>query len=500
MQIKKYRASTTREALEQIKRELGEEAFVLETKQVRTGGFLGFGSETQIEISAVMPKTNETQTAPKKSTISMTSPKFLRLNENTSAKPSNTSNTAVSNLSNKTNTGSNAVSGKSAPAVLPTVGASNAAVIKETMNKSSHDSSNKIEISPEAPRLVHPKKETPKESGAALVAALSSAAAKPATETANNLSLNPIQNELERLRGELREVKFSLNTFSMRNLAVFNPSKLSFEVPAELYDSPFYEAYLELLATGLQAETARDLICRIIPTYRHLNFRDKFLAANTLLSSIASLVEFSEDPLNSPSQSILTMVGSTGVGKTTTLAKIAARIALRERRRVELVTLDTYRIAAVEQLKTYAEIIGAGCHVARTALELEAILNRLPEDSKVLIDTTGRNPHDLADQLELMDYLRYREDIYKCLVLQATTHPHDAAVAVKKYALYGTNCLTLTKLDETTRPGSCVNIAADSDLPLVYLCAGQRVPEDLELATPESLVAKILPSLQPTAN
>jgi flagellar biosynthesis protein FlhF len=185
------------------------------------------------------------------------------------------------------------------------------------------------------------------------------------------------------------------------------------------------------------------------------------------------------------------VIGSTGVGKTTTVAKLAARIALEERRRVELVTLDTYRIAAVEQLKTYAEIIGAGCHVVRSVLELDVLIRRFPAEATVLIDTTGRNPHDLADQHELSDYLKRHTEIRKCLAVQATTHPIDAIAAVKKFEMYGADCLAITKLDETTRPGAMLELLAECGLPLTYLCMGQRVPEDIKVATPENFAARI---------
>jgi flagellar biosynthesis protein FlhF len=94
--------------------------------------------------------------------------------------------------------------------------------------------------------------------------------------------------------------------------------------------------------------------------------------------------------------------------------------------------------------------------------------------------------------MELADYLRANDDMLKCLVLQATTHPTDAQVAARKFALFGANRLVITKLDETARPGAAVGTAADSALPLVYLCAGQRVPEDLERATPETFNARVL--------
>src|SRR5207249_9933077 len=135
--------------------------------------------------------------------------------------------------------------------------------------------------------------------------------------------------------------------------------------------------------------------------------------------AVSSLIKFQPDIMRRGEPFVMALVGSTGVGKTTTVAKLAAHVALYKHRRVELVTLDTYRIAAVEQLKTYSEIIGAGCHVVRSVLELDAVLQRLPAEATVLIDTTGRNPHDLADQYEVSDYLRQKLTIRKCLAIQA---------------------------------------------------------------------------------
>jgi flagellar biosynthesis protein FlhF len=228
----------------------------------------------------------------------------------------------------------------------------------------------------------------------------------------------------------------------------------------------------------------------IIHPYRENLLRDDQLSERSLVMGLSSAIKFEPDVVQS--NPIVAVIGSTGVGKTTTIAKLAARAALYDKKRVELVTLDTYRIAAVDQLKTYAEIIGAGCHVVRSVFELDAVIRRLPADACILIDTTGRSPHDLADQYELSDYLRQRSEIRKCLVVQAATHPIDASATIKKFGLYGADCLAVTKLDETTRPGAILQAIAENDLPLSYFCSGQRVPEDLQVATAEALANRIL--------
>jgi flagellar biosynthesis protein FlhF len=110
----------------------------------------------------------------------------------------------------------------------------------------------------------------------------------------------------------------------------------------------------------------------------------------------------------------------------------------------------------------------------------------------VFIDTTGRSPHDLADQHEVSDYLSSRPDISKCLVLPATYNPTDAANTIEKFGVYGPDCVAVTKVDETLRPGSIIDVLFEYDLPLSFLCTGQRVPEDIAEASAEFIAGEIL--------
>lgn len=470
MNVKKYRAASTREALEKIKNDLGENALVIETKQVRRNGFLGFGVGTQIEISAAAPsETNFTASNKRKEKIP--SNRILNLTDDAVAAPSfkPQKETAKDSLM----------------AALSARATNSSIIEKEVIDDSKIVSKEfkqlipkfeAVEISSDAPRVVHPKRETNKTPENQPVAAI---------ETNAN-------RELELLRAELREIKFSVSSFANRQKANVWQSEVNLDLFDEIFESPFYETYMELSETGIPNEFARTIISEIIPHYRERFFETNQLSQAALFGWVSSQVKFSPDALQSGSKTILAIIGATGVGKTTTIAKLAARAALKERRRVELVTLDTYRIAAVEQLKTYAEIIGAGCHVVRSVLELDAILSRMPEDAIVLIDTTGKNPHDLADQYELSDYLSQHKEIRKCLAVQATTHPADAIAGIRKFEMYGADSLILTKMDETLRPGAILETITESALPISYICHGQRVPEDLQMATPETLTNRIL--------
>lgn len=455
MNVKKYRAASTREALEKIKNELGENALVLETRQVRAGGFLGFGAGTQIEISAAVP--GEPKSKKEKPVHSN---RILNLTDDTVAAPFPKKATVDSR--------SNLMAALSARTNAPVAEPLHAELL--TANAATVET---VEISTEAPKVVHARKEFVR---------------APEKESANDAA----GRELELLRAELREIKFSMNSFAGRQTVGTWPKEAQLDLVDEIFESPFYETFMELTETGISNELARTIIAEIIPIYRDRDIRADQLPNVALFRMISEKIRFVDDAVTSKDTNVLAIIGPTGVGKTTTIAKLAARAALKERRRVELVTLDTYRIAAVEQLKTYAEIIGAGCHVVRSVLELDALLAKLPDDALVLIDTTGKNPHDLADQYELSDYLRQRSGIRKCLAVQATTHPVDAVAAIRKFEMYGADSLVLTKIDETLRPGALLEIVLESALPVAYLSHGQRVPEDLLTATPETMTNRIL--------
>ena len=474
MNVKKYRATTTREALEMIKQDLGEGAFVLDTKRVRTGGFLGLRSSMQMEVSAASPTPDDEPKVKQKAKTTSPSHRLLNLTDDTIAVPQASGKT-------KYDPRETIMTALAARAV------SSDDLEKSALRNQPASEAQKIEtveINSEAPRFVHPKKPIsiqflPEQNA-------------PSTGAGENAYPSLSHRDFESLRAEMREMKFSLGAFAGRQNVNSSQIDIDPSLPVEISDPPFREVYDELTATGVSADLACKFVKGIVSVYNNDSVRKDQLAKMALFQAVSSTIRFEPDPLQRQEANILAIVGATGVGKTTTVAKLAARVALYEHRPVELVTLDTYRIAAVEQLKTYAEIIGAGCHVVRSVFELDAVLRRLPSDATVLIDTTGRNPHDLADQFELSDYLRQRSEIRKCLVVQATTHPIDASAAIKKFEMYGVDCLAVTKLDETLRPGAIIETINESGLPLAYFCTGQRVPEDLQIATTESLTSRIL--------
>lgn len=179
---------------------------------------------------------------------------------------------------------------------------------------------------------------------------------------------------------------------------------------------------------------------------------------------------------------ILILVGPTGVGKTTTLAKLAARYALTLKERVGLITIDHFRIGAVEQLKAYAEIIDLPLEVVITPADLGGALGRLQDCERILVDTAGRSTGNLNQIDELSAYVELLLPAEIHLVISATTRWQDIRHIAGSFMKLQYNRLLVTKLDETVSYGAVLNGAYHTGLPLVYLTDGQSVPDRLRLA------------------
>jgi flagellar biosynthesis protein FlhF len=184
------------------------------------------------------------------------------------------------------------------------------------------------------------------------------------------------------------------------------------------------------------------------------------------------------------------MIGPTGVGKTTTIAKIAARALLDSRLKVSLVTVDTYRIGATEHIGRYGEIMGAPTHVARDAATLAEALARSADADLVLVDTAGRpDAPSIAAQTALLHTV---PDIELHLVLSAASGAREIRAAAKRYEKVGVHRLIFSKLDEADGPGSVLSAAAAVTAPVSCIADGQRVPDDIHSAAGPRLIDLII--------
>ncbi len=191
------------------------------------------------------------------------------------------------------------------------------------------------------------------------------------------------------------------------------------------------------------------------------------------------------------SPQIVALVGPTGVGKTTTIAKLAANHRLRENHRVGLITVDTYRIAAVEQLKTYAEIIDLPMEVVSSPTEMRAALEKLGNLDLILIDTAGRSPLDEIRLRELKAIIHEAKPHEIHLVLSVVAGASSLSRSLATFREVGITSLLLTKLDEAPTLGALWSVIK-TGLPLSYVTDGQDVPDDIALADALSLSREIL--------
>jgi flagellar biosynthesis protein FlhF len=189
---------------------------------------------------------------------------------------------------------------------------------------------------------------------------------------------------------------------------------------------------------------------------------------------------------------VVALVGQTGVGKTTTIAKLAANFRLRDKRKVGLITVDTYRIAAVEQLRTYAEIIDLPMQVVSTPREMRQAVERMTDLDLVLLDTAGRSPRDEVRIQELKVFLAEAGADEVHLVLSAVAGATALCRTAEHFAAAGTTALLLTKLDEAGTLGHLLPLFRSCPLPLSYLTDGQVVPDDISPARPDRVARCIL--------
>jgi flagellar biosynthesis protein FlhF len=260
-------------------------------------------------------------------------------------------------------------------------------------------------------------------------------------------------------------------------------------LPPALFDQ-FLALTNQELCPDLADRIARQVAHGLDPQLLH----EPHAVRQAFLGELAGLVACAAIGSKSPDHRPLTvaLVGSTGVGKTTTLAKLAAISKLQDSRSVGLVTADTYRIAAVDQLRTYADIVGLPVHVARTPVEMLDAAHNLRDRDLVLIDTAGRGQRDAPRIAELRRFLRAAEPHETHLVLAATGSEKLLLEEWEAFAPLGVDRIMLTKLDQAVSFGPLFNVLHRIKKPVSYLATGQEVPRHLEPARVRRLAEMLL--------
>lgn len=419
MELKTYRARTMREALMLVRRELGPDAAVLHTREIRSSRLFGLlQGPSQIEVTAS--------------------------------------------------------AGVNVPSRLPP------RPRREVFDRPIPDAN----PHPAAPS--HP--EAPSQPAAPSLPAVPSPPAALSPPVAPEPP-PPQPREPSQVQGQLSELQDMVKELCRRS-----QGGSRHDWPEELF-----RLFADLLDSELSEELAREFVERIRAEVSGVELADPIL----LKARVARMIE-SDIRVGGPitvtadRRRLVALVGPTGVGKTTTIAKLAAHYRLKEKRRVGLITVDTYRIAAVEQLRTYADIIDLPMQVVSTPREMREAIRQMSDLDLVLMDTAGRSPKDEVKIQELKTFLTEAAADEVHLVLSSVAGGRTLQQTAERFSAVGTTALILTKLDEATGLGNVLPVLRSSELPLSYLTNGQNVPDDIETADAERLTRLVL-GTEPTS-
>lgn len=453
MQIKVFRAATMKEAMTEAKEALGDDVVILHTKKTKDGGIFGYGSKDMYEVTVAIdeetsPKTNRAETSA--SAFSTNAPSDMP-----TIQPPKTvlSMYKMSGTKAGIERAENIASGKK----------DNANNINNTfipmqkediLHKSRIIKAGEFE-KPQTEEKSEDFEDTPKEEKEVSLEGRKEDAEK-----------------IERLEAELAQMKTLLANFMRKES---KDATVSLQEALENHDVE--KRILDAMAaTSGAGETIADAAS---PE-----------AKATLVSFLQKKLKYVDGIELSESgrhTKIVALIGPTGVGKTTTLAKIAAGVALNQGADTALITADTYRVSAVEQLKTYSDILRLPLDIVYNQEELRKSIRKYEDKKLILIDTAGRSQHNEAHLEELKNLLKANSRIEKHLVLSATTKEKDAREIIERFSFCNPKRIIFTKVDETSSLGIILNLLYEKDMALSYLANGQGVPEDITVASPAAL-------------
>lgn len=468
MQIKKYEAPTMQEALDTIKRELGPEAIILQTKKHKKGfGLMGGAS---VEVTAAISD----RALQKKSFVEKVIP------ENQRREYASLSASAQAEVLNDTvDYYQDRQKAKRDKIQVPEP--------RATQARYAEIDSHEVVASPGGGASIQARAHV---SRAAPVPAQTPSQAQGGSSSTGGAS-HSLSLEVQQLKRMIEEMKTAQEESGSLNQGF--ATQLS-STPALL------DAFEHLILSGVDKRFALGLVKKAGFELGDTESNNPDLVMDQIayevmasLDTYHPLANLAPGTRGDQGPMLIALVGPTGVGKTTTLAKIASDAILKKNLRVGLINLDAYKIAAFDQLATYAKILNAPFRSVHTEEELKAALGDFQPLDLVLIDTTGRSQKDVQSLKEMNHLLRtVGKPIQAHLCVSASTRDLEIYDIASKFSVFKPNALVMTKLDESAIFGSIYNASLKSKLPLSYFTVGQRVPEDLEEATRERVAALVM--------
>lgn len=432
----KFRAESLDKAYRAMRKRLGDEAIIVRTTTLKEGGFMGFLARTVVEVTASAPA-SDAATRP----LSTAERKYLE---------------------------AAAASGGTPTASAAPVGS------EERMNdtvsyfqKIISDAQDRVAAAGESPERPGAPARGTGGAKSSIVPFL-----KPRGDAAKNST------DVE-MRQDITEMREMLNV-------------LSAEMPGAGLPQEFVPAYRMLLERGVDRKRAASLVGAAADTDDPSMFRDSRVFTERLKMQVRRSVATTGGITMSPGRcKVVALVGATGVGKTTSLAKLAAIFAVQQRARVAVITSDTYRVAAPEQLRMYANIIDLEMKVVQDRKEMVEAIHGFRGYDMVLLDTAGGSPYNdeqIGDAVQLLEAAKPDEVL---LALSASQALEDLRDVVSHFSRLKPTSLFFTKLDETRRYGAMFCLVAEAGLPLSYLSIGQNVPDDIVVAN-EGMIADLI--------
>ena len=415
MQVKVFESQDMASGLRMVRKELGPDALILSTRSIRNGK-LGILGKSILEITAAIDDTKLTQT-----------------------RTSTTQNTKC----------------------IPKSFAHHTYLQNETIPDT--------KTNPFAPNGLKEK----------IVALRSTINTAPSTITGGETHTSDqsgLQNDIADLKTMVKTLAGEVSR--MKSTPAAPPVDASYSNQASA--SPNDQLYTILLQNGVSQKTSETIASFARESLSFLDLTNQETLIHFLHETIAGLIQISpQNYSHTTSQKRVALVGPTGVGKTTTLAKIAAKQISNSARSVAFITIDTYRIAAVEQLKVYGEIMQLPVDVVISPSQLEDALSRHSDKDLILIDTAGRSPRNHLCIEELAEFLKPEFNIEKNLVLSAVTRETELMDTIRQFSTLGIDKTIFTKIDECSSLGVLLNVQISNNSPLTCITNGQRVPEDI---------------------
>lgn len=479
MQVKRFHAPTMKEALEAVKQELGDEAVILKTGVLPRSGVFDLLKKDVVEVIAAVdvPDSKITDWMPKKpssATNGYFAQQFLQQSgqgghAGTERKPVH--QPAFPQIL-KNNIGE-------APA-MPRPDSRANSPRKKTARPNKTKGSSAGAKRKTAPSSL-PKSRNSTAPNRPASAKKTSTAQRPVSRASNE--------SITGLKAEVRELRAIVKSM---NHHIQNPQK---NAMLEFADMPTTVAQemMGLLESGIERPVARQLVESALTSLPPEDLNHSEVIKARLTQEMAKLIQTSGPISCKKNKSkVIALVGPTGVGKTTTLAKLAANSKFVFNKKVSLISADTYRMAAIEHLNTFAGIAHLPISAVYSPDELRSALAAHQDKDLVFIDTAGRSPRDEKHLQELKKFMKMAQPDEIHLVLPANFKSADLIDTIQRFSILPIDHIVVSKVDETSQLGGLVNIAAESKNPISYITNGQMIPDDIELANPQQLAKMIM--------